>query len=442
MANSNIPQGLLLTFFILLPCVEHSRAVEEKSVFVVVGDEVTLPCLFNRSLWREGARVEWDWKKRNRLNIMRIIREIIMHQDFPDEGFTRGRFDHNLNITGYGVKEGDFSLLISPVRFYDYGTFTCHHVNNSTDKRTKLAAVKLVTAKVTSRGNPVEEGRETTLRCSIRGADGDVEWLRGHLSVGKGKVMRVSQMGITDGGKWTCVVSTMNKTRLTINYFINVYKRGSRDGVKRSIYITPVNSNITLPGVNRNSTRWYKVNESKSLMKDRDEQTNGKFTITEDFSLRISDLRPEDTGHYECRSDPDIYYISIIIIVTARVAPKNEVSEGTAVNLTCDLSHPVPSVTFGWRHDTSDLDVTNQSSFTFTFVPEDAGKWMCVLFGESGRVITTISQTITEDQGIQDCMIFIWIFIAYVLLLAIVSSLLIWHLLKKKGKNQRKSRNK
>uniref|UniRef100_UPI00358EB696 uncharacterized protein isoform X3 n=1 Tax=Myxine glutinosa TaxID=7769 RepID=UPI00358EB696 len=219
--------------------------------------------------------------------------------------------------------------------------------------------------------------------------------MRGDLSVGKGQVMKVSQMGITDGGKWTCVVSTMNKTRLTINHFINVYKRGSRDGVKRSIYITPVNSNITLPGVNDHSTRWYKVNESKSLMKDRDEQTNGKFTITEDFSLRISDVRPEDTGHYECRSDRDIYYISIII-VTARVTPKNEVSEGTAVNLTCDLSHPVPGVTFGWRRETSDRDVTNQSSFTFIFVPEAAGKWMCVLFGESGRVITTISQTITE----------------------------------------------
>uniref|UniRef100_UPI0035900188 uncharacterized protein isoform X3 n=1 Tax=Myxine glutinosa TaxID=7769 RepID=UPI0035900188 len=366
MANSNIPQGLLLTFFILLPCVEPSRGVEEKSVFAGVGDAVTLPCLFNRSLWREGARVEW-WK----YNVD------IMHQNFPDEGFTRVR----------------------------------------------------------SRRNPVEEGRETTLRCSIYGADVDVEWMRGHLSVGKGQVMRVSQMGITDGGKWTCIVSTMNKTRLTINHFINVYKRGSRDGVKRCIFITPVNSNITLPGVNDHSTRWYKVNESISLMKDRDEQTNGKFTITEDFSLRISDVRPEDTGHYECRSHRDIYYISIII-VTATVTPGKRVSNGTAVTFNCDLSHPVPGVTFGWRHVTSDRDVTNQPSFTFTFTPEDEGKWMCVLFGESGRVITTISQTITEGQGTQNCRIFIWIFIAYVLLLGIVSSILIWDLLKKKERNE------
>uniref|UniRef100_UPI00358F92D5 T-cell surface glycoprotein CD4-like isoform X2 n=1 Tax=Myxine glutinosa TaxID=7769 RepID=UPI00358F92D5 len=422
MANSNIPQGLLLTLLILLPCVEPSRAVEEKSVFVVVGDVVTLPCLFNRSLWREGARVEW-WKYRG-----------IMYQNFRDEGFTRGRYN-NLYITGHGVKEGDFSLLLSPVRYYDSGTFTCTHLNRSTHKRTKLAEVKLVTAEVTSRRDPVEEGGETTLRCSIRGADGDVEWMRGHLSVGKGQVMKVSQMGITDGGKWTCVVSTMNKTRLTINHFINVYKRGSRDGVKRSIYITPVNSNITLPGVNQNSTRWYKGNESESLMKDRDEQTNGKFTITEDFSLRISDVRPEDTGHYECRSDRDIYYISIIII-TATVTPGKRVSNGTAVNLNCELSHRVPGVTFGWRHVTSDRDVMNQSSFTFTFTPEDAGKWMCVLFGESGRVITTISQTITEGQGTQNCRIFIWIFIAYVLLLGIVSSILIWDLLKKKERNE------
>uniref|UniRef100_UPI00358FD14D opioid-binding protein/cell adhesion molecule-like n=1 Tax=Myxine glutinosa TaxID=7769 RepID=UPI00358FD14D len=265
--------------------------------------------------------------------------------------------------------------------------------------------------------------------------------MRGHLSVGKGKEMKVSQMGITDGGKWTCVVSTMNKTRLTINHFINVYKRGSRDGVKRCIFITPVNSNITLPGVNRHSTRWYKVKRLQSRIKNREQQTNGKVTITEDFSLRIADVRPNDTGHYECRSDPVIYDI-LVVIVTARVTPKNEVSEGTVVNLTCDLSHPVPGVTFGWRHETTDRDVRNQSSFNFTFAPEDAGKWMCVLYGESGRVITTISQTITEDQGIQDCMIFIWIFIAYVLLLAIVSSLLLWHLLKKKGKNQKNSRNK
>uniref|UniRef100_UPI00358F1F02 T-cell surface glycoprotein CD4-like isoform X1 n=1 Tax=Myxine glutinosa TaxID=7769 RepID=UPI00358F1F02 len=423
MANSNIPQGLLLTLFILLPCVEPSRAVEEKSVFAGVGDAVTLPCLFNRSLWREGARVEW-W----RYNVD------IMHQDFPDEGFTRRGYNI-LYITGHGVKEGDFSLLLSPVRSYNSGTFTCTHLNRSTDKRPKLAEVKLVAAEVTSSRDPVGEGGETTLRCSIPGADGDVEWMRGHLSVGKGQVMKVSQMGITDGGKWTCIVSTMNKTRLTINHFINVYKRGSRDGVKRCIFITPVNSNITLPGVNDHSTRWYKVNESKSLMKDRDEQTNGKFTITEDFSLRISDVRPEDTGHYECRSDRDIYYISIII-VTATVTPGKRVSNGTAVTLNCELSHPVPGVTFGWRHVTSDRDVTNQPSFTFTFVPEDEGKWMCVLYGESGRVITTISQTITEGQGTQNCRIFIWIFIAYVLLLGIVSSILICDLLKKKERNE------
>uniref|UniRef100_UPI00358F1150 T-cell surface glycoprotein CD4-like n=1 Tax=Myxine glutinosa TaxID=7769 RepID=UPI00358F1150 len=357
-----------------------------------------------------------------------------MHQDFRDEGFTRGRFYHNMNITGHGVKEGDFSLLISPVRSYDFGTFTCNHVNRSTDKRTKLAEVKLVTAEVTSRRDPVEEGGETTLRCWIYGADGDVEWMRGHLSVGKGKVMRVSQMGITDGGKWTCVVSTMNKTRLTINHFINVYKR-SRDGVKRCIFITPVNSNITLPGVNQNSTRWYKVNESESLMKDRDEQTNGKFTITEDFSLRISDVRPEDTGHYECRSDPDIYYISIII-VTATVTPGKRVSNGTAVTLNCELSHPVPGVTFGWRHVTSDRDVTNQSSFTFTFVPEDAGKWMCVLYGESGRVITTISQTIREVKR-QLNWLQVGIGIAvFVLLVMIIAMLLFWNKQRKKDARQ------
>uniref|UniRef100_UPI00358ED5A1 uncharacterized protein n=1 Tax=Myxine glutinosa TaxID=7769 RepID=UPI00358ED5A1 len=258
--------------------------------------------------------------------------------------------------------------------------------------------------------------------------------MRGHLSVGKGEKMKVSQMGITDGGKWTCVVSTMNKTRLTINHFINVYKR-SRDGVKRCIFITPVNSNITLPGVNHHSTRWYKVNESKSLMKDRDEQTNGKSTITEDFSLRISDVRPEDTRHYECRSDRHIYYISIII-VTATVTPGKRVSNGTAVTFNCELSHPVPGVTFGWRHVTSDRDVTNQPSFTFNFTPEDARKWMCVLYGESGRVITTISQTFTEvKQQLNWLQVGIGIAV-FVLLVMIIAMLLFWNKQRKKDARQ------
>uniref|UniRef100_UPI00358E5CFC uncharacterized protein n=1 Tax=Myxine glutinosa TaxID=7769 RepID=UPI00358E5CFC len=258
--------------------------------------------------------------------------------------------------------------------------------------------------------------------------------MRGDLSVGKGQVMKVSQMGITDGGKWTCVVSTMNKTRLTINRFINVYKR-SRDGVKRCIFITPVNSNITLPGVNRNSTRWYKVNESESLMKDRDEQTNGKFTITEDFSLRISDVRHEDTGHYECRSDRHIYYISIIIIVTATVTPGKRVSNGTAVTFNCELSHPVPGVTFGWHHVTSDRDVTNQSSFTFTFTPEDEGKWMCVLYGESGRVITTISQITEVKRQLNWLQVGIGIAV-FVLLVMIIAMLLFWNKQRKKDARQ------
>ena len=51
-----------------------------------------------------------------------------------------------MNITGHGVTEGDFSLLISPVRFDDYGTFICIHNNLFTHKRTALTVVNLVTA--------------------------------------------------------------------------------------------------------------------------------------------------------------------------------------------------------------------------------------------------------------------------------------------------------
>ena len=78
---------------------------------------------------------------------------------------------------------------------------------------------------VTSSMNPVREGDETTLMCRISNdTKGDVEWMRGELSVGKGKEMKLSQTEITDGGQWTCIVSTMNKPRLTINHFINVYQ--------------------------------------------------------------------------------------------------------------------------------------------------------------------------------------------------------------------------
>jgi len=73
--------------------------------------------------------------------------------------------------------------------------------------------------------DPVLEGSGTTLMCRISdGSEGEVEWLRGKLSVGKGKEMKLSQTEITDGGQWTCIVSTMNKPRLTINHFINVYQ--------------------------------------------------------------------------------------------------------------------------------------------------------------------------------------------------------------------------
>ena len=118
--------------------VQHTRAVEEKSVFVRVGDAVTLPCLFNRSLWGERARMVWDGRNSQR--------EHFLYRDFPNEGNTRKMFHNNKNITGHGVTEGDFSLLISPVRFDDYGTFTCYHNNLSTHKQTTLTTVNLVTA--------------------------------------------------------------------------------------------------------------------------------------------------------------------------------------------------------------------------------------------------------------------------------------------------------
>jgi len=80
---------------------------------------------------------------------------------------------------------------------------------------------------VRSPKDPVLEGSGTTLMCRISdGSEGEVEveWMRGKLSVGKGKEMKLSPTEITDGGQWTCIVSTMNKPRLTINHFINVYQ--------------------------------------------------------------------------------------------------------------------------------------------------------------------------------------------------------------------------
>ena len=120
--------------------VQHTRAVEEKSVFVRVGEAVTLPCLFNRSLWGQGARMGWVRVRRN------SHRSDFLYRDFPNEGNNPSTFNNNINITGHGVTEGDFSLLISPVRFDDYGTFTCFHLNHSTHKLTTLTTVNLVTA--------------------------------------------------------------------------------------------------------------------------------------------------------------------------------------------------------------------------------------------------------------------------------------------------------
>uniref|UniRef100_A0A8C4QIN1 Ig-like domain-containing protein n=1 Tax=Eptatretus burgeri TaxID=7764 RepID=A0A8C4QIN1_EPTBU len=120
---------------------QHTQAVEEKSVFVRVGDAVTLPCLFNRSLWEEGARMGWSRYRRNAHKIFQL------HKDFPNKKSTLSASNNNMNITGLGVKEGDFPLFISPVRFDDYGRFTCFYRKFSNPKQTILV-VELITAEV------------------------------------------------------------------------------------------------------------------------------------------------------------------------------------------------------------------------------------------------------------------------------------------------------
>uniref|UniRef100_A0A8C4QEG0 Ig-like domain-containing protein n=1 Tax=Eptatretus burgeri TaxID=7764 RepID=A0A8C4QEG0_EPTBU len=221
MDNFNIHQSLLLTLMFLLPYEQHTRAVEVTPVFVAVGDTVRLPCLFNRSLWHELARVGWLKDRKS------SHRDFHLYKDFPNEGKTLSTDKdllNNVNIIGNGLK-GDFSLLFSPVHFDDSGRFTCYYRNISTHILTKLKVVILITAEVTSSMNPVREGGETTLMCRISNdTKGDVEWMRGELLVGKGKEMKLSQTEITDGGQWNCIVSTMNKPRLTISHFINVYQ--------------------------------------------------------------------------------------------------------------------------------------------------------------------------------------------------------------------------
>uniref|UniRef100_A0A8C4NF90 Ig-like domain-containing protein n=1 Tax=Eptatretus burgeri TaxID=7764 RepID=A0A8C4NF90_EPTBU len=138
------------------------RWPSKKSVFVRVGDAVTLPCLLNRSWWGEGARMGWFRDRRN------LYTNHDLHRDFPNEENTLRMFNNNKNITGHGVTEGDFSLLISPVRFDDSGTFTCFHNNLSRHKRTTITEdFSLTISDVRPKDSGHYECRSDRVTCNI-----------------------------------------------------------------------------------------------------------------------------------------------------------------------------------------------------------------------------------------------------------------------------------
>ncbi|KAL6489202.1 hypothetical protein MHYP_G00029430 [Metynnis hypsauchen] len=248
-------------------------------------------------------------------------------------------------------------LTVKDLEKADSDTYTC---DVGTAKSTaKLSIQELpVWFKLQLKNQDVMEGEKLLLHCELSKPGHEVQWKKGTENVRSGGKYEMIQRGTTfqlhikdlepeDSAEYSCECGDQRTTAaIVVKALPVIFRRELQNQECDEGSSVTLQCELSKPGV---PVKWRRGTQVL--------QSGGKYFIKQTGSsveLKITDLKPEDTGEYTClcgdQKTTANMKIKALPVVFKRELQNQECIEGGSLTLQCELSKPGVSVE--WRKGT------------------------------------------------------------------------------------------
>ncbi|XP_010014522.1 PREDICTED: lymphocyte activation gene 3 protein [Nestor notabilis] len=415
---------LFLTFTLLafnaghiLPGAAEVRSRKQK-VWARVGSSAVLPCYLSRKKMGKSWKHLPDktsvlWKRLGRSTHQEP--HIVLEVEGSGLRKTALPMKPRVSVQDSALRNGNFSLHISPVRSEDAGLYEAQVVYNT---KVQSCHVDLGVITVTlSPPSPVVENEPLLLRCNSSHHASLVEtcWFHnGHLAPTSGTfcsshgALSILRPAMSDAGSWRCQLRYSDNEIISAMYNLQIL---GFDGPANPVVYAAAGSAADLPctlsylpsafGINVVTAHWSHL--AGGHMQDWGIAHNSS---SRSFPLHLPAVGPGDAGQYRCAVSVGSRTISrdvTLAVVTVTPNIQGPVSEGCHLLLTCSLTHPQGHERFQWKQldsppTNSKLAVAtshNLGGYRSQMGPtleirhvsqKDSGTWECSVYGPEGRL--------------------------------------------------------
>ncbi|XP_028831493.1 obscurin isoform X4 [Denticeps clupeoides] len=284
-------------------------------------------------------------------------------------------------------------LTIKDLEKSDSDTYIC---NAGTVRSTAQVTVEEMPAKFTQslKNQEAREGERLTLCCKLSKLASNVEWKKGSdilISGGKYELCQkdtlcqllINNLSTEDSGDYCCECGDQKTTAtIVINALPVTFIRQLENHETEEGNSVTLHCELSKPGV---PVEWKKG----SLVLQSGQRCQMKQTGRE-VELKISDLKPEDSGTYvcDCKSSQTTASIKVkaLPVTFIRQLESPETEEGSSVTLRCELSKP--GVPVKWRRGSQVLQSGQKYQMKHKdavaelviskVVPDDSGEYCCM----------------------------------------------------------------
>lgn len=390
----------------------------KRKVWARAGSSAVLPCYLSRrkmgKSWKQlpdKTSVLWKRLGGSTHQEPHVVLEV------EDSGLRKTALPMRprVSVQDSALRNGNFSLRISPVRSEDAGLYEAQVVYNN---KVQSCHVELGVVTVTlSPPSPVVENEPLLLQCNSSHHASLVEtcWFHnGRLVPTSGTFCSshgapfILRPAMSDAGSWRCQLRYSDNEIISAMYDLQIL---GFDGPTNPVVYAAAGSAADLPctlsylpsafGIDVVTAHWSHL--AGAHLQDWGISHNSS---SRNFPLHLPVVGPGDAGQYRCAVSVGSRTISrdvTLAVVTVTPNIQGPVSEGSHLLLICSLTHPQGHERFQWKQlDSASTNSKpavatshNLGGHRFHMGPtleiphvsqKDSGTWECSVYGPEGRL--------------------------------------------------------
>ncbi|XP_062473671.1 lymphocyte activation gene 3 protein isoform X1 [Pezoporus occidentalis] len=320
-----------------------------------------------------------------------------------------------VSLQDSALRNGNFSLSISPVRSEDAGLYEAWVMRNT---KVQSCHVELEVITVTlSPPSPVVANEPLLLQCNSSHRASLVEtcWFHNGRLVPTSRTfcsshgaLSILRPTMSDAGSWRCQLRYSDNEIISAMYNLQIL---GFEGPANPVVYAAAGSAADLPctlsylpsafGINVVTAHWSRL--AGGHLQDRGISYNSS---SRSFPLHLPAVGLGDAGQYRCAVSVSSRMISrdvTLAVVTVTPSIQGPVSEGSHLLLICSLTHPQGHERFQWKQlDSAPTNSKlakatshNLRGHRFQMGPtleiphvsqKDTGTWECSVYGPEGRL--------------------------------------------------------